>query len=62
MILGFLSSSLSTGPKPLSVESGFNSSDLYTQLLVEPPLLNKPQTTNTVYLVDLALLSFLCSQ
>lgn len=41
MILGFLSSSLSTGPKPLGVESYSNSPDLPAQLLLDAALLNK---------------------
>lgn len=57
MILGFLSSSLSTGPKLLGVESGFNSPDLPSQLLLDATLLNKLQTRHLSWLpvIDLTL-------
>lgn len=50
MILGFLSRSLSTGRKLLGVESGSNSPDLPTQLLLDATLLKKA-SYNTAFLV-----------
>lgn len=46
MILGFLSNSLSTGPKLLGVESGSNSPDLPGQLLLDTTFTqNAPDST-----------------